>query len=1078
MQEADPIPPYAREDSSSNAQGGSNRNCGHDGLIPCGQWTREEFAAACGAGETRHDVDCYQTLTEVFDGALCQKAGWKAVQARKTWHGQYAYRDPDRPQNYGLCPPPSTPSRTKYLTKQFDIEIHGTITTLSATDSGTDTFVTQYDVSIHQTWTIDQNTGILTTSGCVSTNTTVNTLNGELTTQQGGAVASQGIYFGSDWVNAVSSLNLDCLNAIVSAWDAGEGGLNPFPHNILVGGVIVPNTPDILAAAFADEFPNISRAVHHNPGATPPTWDGTAWTGGDPGYWADFPGGTYVYDWPGGGDEAETMTLTPNSIDTSDTSFEINLGYGGAYSATYDSPQPAKPFVTNASCSNTCHVKYEQSNPYTIDTVMGQVIDMLALVDLSDDKLIPWRGDGWTTVNPLLSYDEYPGAVTLPDSVGDCLAHVAGTDTSGHTGEILGRLITEGHPEMRLDAIPLTQDFTDYVGGETWTLTWKPNAIVSVDRYGRVEDVEGSPVGVRFHGVLGTDYTQDIAAGTVTEMGGNLLNTKTIFPDYVRITYTTQEKAGGHFDFRHVNPRWYQETDLTWHFDLAKYGAYSGGEHALDPTDTAQPWTATQWTGCTNGQNQDGKSFPHGAWIVADANGITMQKFAEIKLPWHSTNWFGPCGKDRDQKVATVGHTYECGGDPTGDGCSWTDNRLHRWPNAWPIECDRAAAFSETGGVVTVTMDRPALYLRDATANAFYGTGGGMGDKVDFTSADGLTVDSNGGSGYEVTELNDGTHGDSGAFSYFKFSGTTPDASMVRVKSHSAPHFKFYDTDGKGEFLAVSHTMNNRDIADGVDANYGTTSAIRYVQSQNGMSQNVAAYTVAQHCLPFIRCFPAVMCWSPNYDPEVSDIDTFDNGVTLAFPTSFTPDTRFANSWQGMFVQAVRDPWWLAPDGRCSPDLGETVCQPEGWFEDDGSGTSEDLPPLHSYYAHHPMVEARDSAAGWPTGFTPPVVQAMASGAIPVYTNYLTWGQLQSAGADGLVVLPCPVAGGPMTDYEVWDLPNEVLEETSGMALAPWRLWLRMQDCICRKDPATGISTPGRFADDYKKTIGCWGCNV
>ena len=165
-----PVPPYEREDTA-HSYGDANANC-HAGAKKCGPWTKAEFTAlnVC-RGTASHDVDCYETLSDVFNGALCQKAGFKAVQGRRVWHGDYAFKDPDRPQNWGLltsatppgCNPSGTPSKVKYLTKTFSIHVHGQFTMNSADGSAQEL---RYDCVVDQTWTINPDTGIKTLSGC------------------------------------------------------------------------------------------------------------------------------------------------------------------------------------------------------------------------------------------------------------------------------------------------------------------------------------------------------------------------------------------------------------------------------------------------------------------------------------------------------------------------------------------------------------------------------------------------------------------------------------------------------------------------------------------------------------------------------------------------------------------------------------------------------------------------------------------------------------------------------------------------------------------------------------------------
>ena len=874
------IPPYPRQDSYSVSQDGPNRNCGHDSLAPCGPWTPADFASACGEGQARYDVDCYQTLEEVFNGALCQKVGFKAIQARKTWHGEFAYRDPDRPQNYGRCPAPSAPSGVKYLSKTFNIHLHGTYIVTSLADKvggGTETWVdtATYDVDVVQTWTIDPLSGVMSVAGGCTAGPSVMTFKRSVDGGDPVDVSPFGSFpiANDNWLGAFSSMALFCDNTV------GMSGSHGGAH--FDGG-----TPDVLAAEFHGIWPDIDETIVYPPyvPTVPPDPPiGVVWA-------------------PGGATIRHTETLGTDSVTTTDTGFAIELGQERSYTTTFGAPLPSKPYMVSWSGSNSASVSYQQGDAYLATTVISQVKDLLALWNLSDDKLYPWRQDRWTTVNPLLSYDEYPGAQTLPDGPGACDY----ADTSGHTGEILGKPITGGHPEMRLDAETVIDNFTDYTGGEVWHLTYPPSAISSVDRYGY--DVGTDSTVLKFHGVLGADYTQDLVAGTVTETGGNLLNSASSAPyDYVRITYTTQAMAGGHFDYRHVNPRWFDDSG-TWRFDLRMFGAYSGGGFGPDPTDNVQPWNATQWTGCTDGQNQDGKAFPHGAFFISDANGATGQKYAEIKLPLHSQNWFGPCGADRDVMVGQSCADETCA--PTGGA--------HRWPDAWPIEGDRfVVGATAAAGVVTITMDRAADYLR-------------AGDSVEFTGDDAAVV----GTAKTVTAVGAGT---------FTYTGTVPDLAVVkRVRSAGAPAWWWYDTDGKGDCLSIQHTRDFRSVSVEIDPG-GTVRATQL--SAYGMPRDVAAYTVSQWGVKFVPCLPAVLCYSPNYDVDDPDsIDSFGNGITLGFP-ELSVDARFGWRWQGVFLQAVQDLWYVTPRQPCGgPDSLTGVCTNIcAWVPDDGNGLSEDL---------------------------------------------------------------------------------------------------------------------------------------
>jgi len=64
----------------------------------------------------------------------------------------------------------------------------------------------------------------------------------------------------------------------------------------------------------------------------------------------------------------------------------------------------------------TLTVEATLSDPYTATEVKEEAEALLALWDLTDDAVYPWRRDRFTTVAPLVTYDEVPQAVS-PDGV-------------------------------------------------------------------------------------------------------------------------------------------------------------------------------------------------------------------------------------------------------------------------------------------------------------------------------------------------------------------------------------------------------------------------------------------------------------------------------------------------------------------------------------------------------------------------------------------------------------------------------------------------------------------------------------
>lgn len=642
----------------------------------------------------------------------------------------------------------------------------------------------------------------------------------------------------------------------------------------------------------------------------------------------------------------------------------------------------------------TLTVEATLSDPYTATEVKEEAEALLALWDLTDDAVYPWRRDRFTTVAPLVTYDEVPQAVS-PDGVATQSCEWTDANADSYTGEVLGKPFSKGWPEGRLSGQSQVEYFEAPGYGTEHTLAYLGATVTKVRRM--YWDDTAEEYVEAFAGEAGKHYTferDEYGAGTVTVVDDPELNPLACqapltvggdavgscyapHPDLLEVTYDFYWLLGGHFDHRHVNYKWREAGG-----DYTQYqysGAWSGGSGAIDPTDACMPRTATQWTNTVQAS-----LFPHGAWAIMFPGGdLWLQKYAEIKLPWRSQNWFGPCGADRD---------------------------LAEYPNAWPIEGDRGCTFAEEDGTVTVTLDKAAEYLR-------------AGDKVDFTTADGLTVDDNGGSGYTVDDVDNGT---------FTYSGSVPSDEYVRVKSHGAPGYWWYDSDGKGSYSLVRHTFDYRATPN----DPGT------------------AEPIIRDCLSFDRCWPAVMCLSPNYDSEAEEtIDNFPHGKTFNFGT-IVIDGRFGSRWSAFFVQAMVDLWWVAPDLEPPGEEDEEYPGYEVEYEeDDGACREDDQPKV--VWPHRPLVECLEVR---PDNWYP----AGASLA-PTYAEHTTE--------------PTYAAMLPVGPTERAELPNE-----TSKAVTPWVTWLAMQFCVCNE---------GRFAEDgvttlpkdyryrgYKNILGTWMCGA
>jgi len=1048
------IVPYTRDDGV-DTEGALNPNCttqlygdppvqifpGHPNYCdaghpvhkkPCNRWNDFEFPSGF-PWQLIKDRNVYELMPDkVVNLAKCQKVGFKAVQARKVWHGELAFQDLNRDACDTTRPPPNDvitadPATTRYLTKRFFIRLRsefweeGRFIHDSAYHNIR--YINRTRVDVDQTFTVNPTTGRMSLgAGCVNNSVTEMWMrvDGGPEEDSGGLGPSSGCgghpsFVGGIWESVFASLFTNCRGTIGSSYDGSPYGPNP----------ITEDTPAGLQAQFAVLFPNI--------------------------HWVD-------------GDTHCDETLTKNRVEVSNTSILIELEQVGNWGdpPEEDGKVHARGFTASAD------VLYSQSTPYTATTVEAQCKALLGAWDLANDRVYPWRTDRYTSVNPMVTYDEVPQPIVFPNGPITCADFDAqyAAPYAHYTGQILGAPITEGQPVM---ALP-DQTYNDFVSagspGTVHYLTYKDiTAVTGVARYNCCGELK--------YTASGGDYTVDLAAGTVTQLSANLTDTQEVctadptdlicYPpsrrDYLRISYTVTPLAGGHFDRRHITPKyWFNTGTSQWVVDFQRFGAYSGGTRGLDITDEGQPWAATQWTGATNDEIASrGRFFPHGAWVKWEdtTSNCWMQKYAEIKLPWRSQSYFGPCGSDRDLMTGQTCAPVDVGGTMT---CK-LQGGTNKWPSAWPIEGDRGCTFIDEGAsVIKVTTDAPVLWLR-------------VGDVVDFTNEAGVVTESN-----KTVTVIDGAGDGNGPGTYFKFSGSIP--TGTRVKSHDAPGFWWYDTDGKGEYLIVQHVLSPR-----TTARLGANAT----QVGNNMDQDVIAYSVDTDSLPFNRCTPAVMCFSPNYDAEDPDsIDSFDNGKTYGFSYP-TPDDRYGSWWVGVFKQTQTDLWYelpLEPCGNYDEDEEDCNANACDWVQDDGAGygnddiCDKDLGGTQ-HYPHAPLTEARKNV---PTAWNGDTAPSLPDAYYPTLT------EIQTVHWDHGIILDWGGNLGPYATSTENDVPNMVSEE-----FAPWNVFQRMQYNICNVD---GDGNPiGKWTEDgsldgsgkdsgkywyrgYENVLGTWMCGA
>ncbi|MEI7940011.1 MAG: hypothetical protein WCK27_25280 [Verrucomicrobiota bacterium] len=981
--------------------------------------------------QVKVDLNLYQPLPGVeVSLARCQKAGFKGAQARVVWHGQPGFEYNNSNSQYRDCVDIGPQLTTKYRTASFSVS---RVDTTSMEGVETSAGWARASGSV----TVDRLSGVLTGTGNC-------TFDGENYTSIEQAFRSSDTAPGYDGGD---------LGVAVGIWSTVNAqALDVGKSDATGGGQCVYTDDSVSGCCSSDDAPLPSCPDGRNFDCR------TSWVGPS-------------------GDRHWRLHDMEEWSHTNTT-----LHWKRTHEIWEDDTSIRRTEVLTADIT--------LSDPFTLAEVNAMLVDMAGKWDLTDDVQQPWRTDPWVTVHPLVSYDSVPSPVRPCDANLDLFLGIPDPNAQFYSGALRGApLVGVGAP-MGSGKFPAAlargQETTSlsppsYGVSSTQSLPdmWLIDAVVSVKRYG----ADGT---LKYTGVQGTTATQcdasqplrqppnalptydfsfcqDDATITFTDNWGAYVNQLSFelegpYDDYLLVEFSYYDFMGGHFDRKHVTYHYYQPTEgdgQDWYEDCKYYGSYSAFPNsALDPTDSVMPASATQWTDSITACH-----MPPGAWVGALTDGVDsvdpagviwLQKYAEIKLPWKSQNWFGPCGKLRDER------SYSCEENEGENGCVSVPGEF-LYPIVAPIEGDRLISSvkdaTDTGESPAVPAGRvrvhlppltPALYLRSAGdgtvagSNTSFGTTGSgddNGDLVEFTDRPTDAVPSVLLARHEVLAVAaDG--------SWFEIEATKAEVgAAVAVRSvlkvddvyYSAPNYWWYDTDGKGEYSAITFDWDR--TTDPTVPTYETT--------------------ITHGCFQYDRCTPAVMCFSPNGEE-------FANGVTHAMG-GFNNGTAFGFTWQGIFRQAMQDVYWQPPgnpDCQNTGDEEDVACGSCPQWEDDGRCFEDDCAGVygvwsgHNFYAHAPLVEARE---GRPDPWIDDDVNAMP---VPTFPGYAPPAILGMFGCG-----PGGPGSLPSGDYKCGNAkasPNVLDDEW-----APWITWLNMQACICAN---------GRFAEDYKLVLGCKMC--
>jgi len=624
-----------------------------------------------------------------------------------------------------------------------------------------------------------------------------------------------------------------------------------------------------------------------------------------------------------------------------------------------------------------CYGSITLSNTNTAGNVYSDLNNnLLSTWNLADDNQYPWRQSGIPQVAPLVTRNQVQGNISPlgfnPYTVND----------------------------MRLP-------ITDASGSASFSPGWNPT-------YTQMAWFDSNAYLWYYPNSGSAGSSTEAASALVKMVDGSILGAPK--PAGYENTFEWQftDWHGCHFDdgMGDVGFSWWQ---YGYGMFLNDYNSQIGGD---------LPETATQWT-----NNYFAIGTPIGASIMyndktvigqngydglADTGGaLIAYKYAEIKELWKSYNFARPAGADKFSYDETLVY---CATDISGSGTGATLTVQDY--NGNPVTIADPSGYWGgpcVGGFFQITVAGSTATLGTSSYGLPTGWVSRSGDdsvcfgKLRFPSAPSLLgrigvmysgssntasfqtaqpyFGLNAPSGSEMVDIFDhnmtaiATNITASRLSDTMFTTSASYLSASWVTIHSQSYW-WNDDSPKGDFLYHTWVFDRRTNAENARLAGATDcsgSPVATASYNNGYS----AYTESSSCLPLIPCCPAVICFSPN-------TESFTNGLTIPFPSTFIMDERYSSRWQGVPQQVMDDPLWQKPHLPCGgtdplTDTDFTGAQ-ISFVQDDGccheNTTDPDTGLLTVYYAFPPQVEARNTV---PTGFPalPPSLSLATDSPVP-----------------------------------------------------------------------------------------------
>ena len=889
-------------------------------------------------GNSRGGNNCYRAASAApltVDYLSCKKQGFKNVQAKKSWHGMFAFNSHDPVGRADFGEPT--------FTQNYSVgDPCGMIVTSGSPGCGCGPF------EVEQTGA--DNTKYLTASGTA----TIKIGSSNLDAGDGGATPPDPSTYTTDI--ATFGLTVDRTTGIVTKDNCSLSGSNPGQYGsadaLAAWASATADTALGLLGQAMDDNSGIDSAwqVTGSNGCT--TWNMTEWC-----TWYHQTGGTD--DDPVMSCDIKARNIINCTISAGGSHFDSVYG-GVTEEGTWDPALGRMSFDCSATQINyhvnahsdcdiggvpigwfSVDVQINLTNQYLGTDAVSHVYGLLSYWDMADDKLYPWRPffnitdggysvDGFLTVAPLVCYNEVPYPVRPIDYIeslfqGDdgyghraCTPDWVDPNAAYYNSDVLGAPLPAGY-----------ESYYDY-RHVTWRccLGDNDNQNWYVYSYGAWAGKNGA--GDRSDAVVPPNATQ----------WTNNYDASFLWPGAWVAYGMMYGSQSGPASNQIWAQKWAETKVPTSSYNFARP---CGSDRYTPDADTVQCCTKTSDSPLEvtlAGRIDTSHPIVTGDFVnvvgVAGASGIWQCTVIPATLP--STQDI----LRLDTQIAANAIPFyitDVPGD-TGSGyvgkICWTalDGATKILV---PAICGRVA-------ITGLTNDYPAVITLSTTSNeANYLN---PGDKIYVDSCVG-NIAANGGTWTLLAQVST-TEQDVIKFTLQGCNATTSGmyAGGGYAYRYDYPFRPYYfdDSTPKGDFLIASWNYDfrgvgerNRNIAQYATYQYYATNGPGWSPAPNcgcwvggtpsaddtwnkgqaawGMPPEVSSYTTTAGCGGWKVCGPDVISFSPNTtDVYPKDIFAHSQHSDMG---SFQPDERYGSLWQGAVFQQLDDPLWQSPAGPC-----------------------------------------------------------------------------------------------------------------------------------------------------------------